>query len=211
MTNRSALLVAFALTCASAACVSHPDRPPARTIANSTPPTLAELAALQESATRPGREHRALEPLAGAWITSNVAVDAQARESDPVAGRAAIEWVLGGRYLRIDANLELPGGALHTWSGFLGFDQAQEEYQWLMVSDLSTGMGVARGRGELSRAGIRFVLDVVDPRSGMQVRATSLLRALAADHLVLDQIGADPDGLERVLRRTHYRRAPKVP
>ncbi len=211
MTNRSALLAALALACATASCVSYPDAPPARTIANSTPPTLAELAALQESATRPGREHRALDPLAGAWITSNVAVDAQTKETDPVAGRAAIDWVLGGRYLRIDANLELPGGALHTWSGFLGFDQAQDEYQWLMVSDLSTGMGVAKGRGELSRGGIRFVLDVVDPRSGAMARATSLLRAIAPDHVVLEQIGADANGLERVLRRTHYHRAPKIP
>lgn len=206
------LLAALALSVLAAACVSYPDpQPPRPPLATGPTPSLAEQAALQEAGTRPGKEHRALDPLVGAWITSNVAVDAQARESDPVAGRAAIEWVLGGRYLRIDANLEIPGSASHTWTGFLGFDQVQDEYQWLMVSDLSTGMGVAHGRGELSHAGIRFVLDVVDPRTGALARATSVLHAMDPDHIVLEQIGPDVNGIERVVRRTHYRRAPKQP
>jgi len=199
------LLPLLAFLCA--ACVSQPDAPRSRPASGSVAPTLAEQAELQEAATRPGKQHRALDPLVGAWITTNAAVDADGRESDPVSGRAAIEWTLGGRYLRIDANLELPGGAARTWSGFLGFDQAQEEYQWLMVSDLSTGMGVAKGRGEPSRGGIRFVLDVVDPRTGGLARATSVLRVLDPAHVVLEQIGVDVTGLERVLRRTHYRRA----
>lgn len=200
-----AVLVPFALLAAS--CVSHPEKPAPRNLPSAPPPGLAQQASLQEAATKPGKQHRALDPLVGAWITSNVATDERGNESDAVAGRAAIDWVLGGRYLRIDANLAIPGAATHTWSGFLGFDLAQDEYQWLMVSDLSTGMGVARGRGELGRGGIRFVLDVVDPRTGAMARATSLLRAIAADHVVLEQIGPDHNGLERVLRRTHYRRA----
>jgi len=204
MTKLTVLLTSFAIL-ASTACVSHPDRPPPRGGDPIIPVTLAEQAARQADATRPGKEHRALDPLVGAWITSSVAVDADGREGDAVAGRAAIDWALGGRYLRIDADLEMPGGGTHTWSGFLGYDQASDEYQWLMVSDLSTGMGVAKGRGEISRGGIRFVLDVVDPRTGAMARATSVLRVLAKGHVVLEQIGVDPTGLERVLRRTHYR------
>jgi hypothetical protein len=205
----SKLLSVLAILALLGSCVSHPEPERSRPVTSIAPPALAELAALQESATRPGKQHRALDPLVGAWRTSNVAVDDRGKESDPVPGHAAIEWTLGNRYLRIDASLELPDGVMHAWSGFLGFDQAQEEYQWLMVSDLSTGMGVAKGRGELSKGGIRFVLDVVDPRSGATARATSLLRALDADHVVLEQIGNDQNGLERVLRRTHYQRASK--
>jgi hypothetical protein len=195
------------LSGALGACVSHPPAPPSRAAAATPAAALAEQAAAQAAATRPGREHRALDPLVGAWITSNAAVDEQGRESDAVPGKAAIGWTLGGRYLRLDASLSLPNGTTHTSSGFLGYDQASGEHQWLMVSDLSTGMGVARGRGDVSRGGLRFVLDVVDPRSGITARATSVLRALGPDHLVLEQIGVDPSGLERVLRRTHYRRA----
>jgi hypothetical protein len=201
-----------ARSCACAAlvlssCVSQPEPPPASPVANLPPPTLAEQAALQEKSTRPGPHHRKLDPLVGAWTTLNSAVDAEGRETDPVPGRAAIDWTLGGRYLRIDANLEVPNGGTYTWSGFLGYDEPHAEYQWLMVSDLSTGMGVARGQGELAREGIRFVLELQDPRSGGFARATSLLRLLGPDELVLEQLGADTRGLERVLRRTHYRRA----
>ncbi len=189
-------------------CVSHPDSPAPRNSVGLPPPSLAEQAAIQETATRPGKHHRALDPFVGAWLTTNVAVDVQARESDAVPGRAAVQWVLGGRYLRIDADLSIEGGGTHTWSGFLGFDDSTEEYQWLMVSDLSTGMGVAHGRGEFSHGGIRFLLDVIVPRNGSLARAQSVLRAIDADHVVLEQIGTDATGLERVLRRTHYRRAP---
>lgn len=202
-TSIGLLLVALV----AAGCVSQPDRPAARP-AGAAPPTLAEQAAVQAAATRPGKKHHALDAFVGAWLTTNVAVDAQGNESDAAPGRAAVEWVLGGRYLSIDASLTLPDGATHTWSGFLGFDDSSEEYQWLMVSDLSTGMGVAHGRGELSKAGIRFQLDVVAPRTGALARATSLLRAIDANHVVLEQIGTDATGIERVLRRTHYQRAP---
>lgn len=192
-----------------AACVTQPDARTAASVANVPPPTLAEQASLQELATRPGPHHRKLDPLVGAWTTVNAAVDAEGRETDQVAGRAAIDWALGGRYLRIDANLELPGGGTHTWSGFLGYDEPHAEYQWLMVSDLSTGMGVARGQGDPARGGIRFMLELQDPRTGGFARATSLLRVIGPDELALEQLGADATGLERVLRRTHYRRAAK--
>ncbi|MBL8862820.1 MAG: DUF1579 family protein [Planctomycetes bacterium] len=201
--NRAAVLVLLLST----GCVSHPERPAPRASVAVAPPTLAEQAAAQEAATRPGREHKALDVLVGAWTASNVAVDERGNESDAVPGRAAIGWTLGGRYLRIDASLDLPGGASHLSSGFLGYDRVTQEYQWLMVSDLSTGMGVARGRGDVSRGGVRFVLDIVEPRTGTIARATSVLRAPSPDHLVLEIVGPDAAGLERVLRRTHYRRA----
>lgn len=203
----SIALILFAL--AATGCVSQPDRPAPRP-PGLAPPTLAEQAAIQAAATRPGKKHHALDTFVGAWLTTNVAVDAQGQESDAVPGRAAVEWILGGRYLSIDANLTLPDGTTHTWSGFLGFDDSSEEYQWLMVSDLSTGMGVAHGRGEFRHAGIRFQLEVVAPRTGALARATSLLRAIDTDHVVLEQIGTDATGIERVLRRTHYHRAPNA-
>ncbi len=192
------------------ACVSEGRPRPRPPVADARVPTLAELAAAQEAATRPGPRHRQLDVLVGAWITSNVAVDTEGRESDPVPGRAAIDWALGGRFLRIDASLEVPGGKTHASSGFLGWDEAHGEYQLLMVTDLSNGMGVAHGKGDLARGGIRFTLDVIDPRSGGFARATSVLRQTGPDEFALEQIGADAGGLERVLRRTRYRRAPIV-
>jgi hypothetical protein len=75
-----------------------------------------------------------------------------------------------------------------------------------MISDLATGMGVARGGGALEHEGIAFTLEQFDPQSGLRLRMTSILRALARDHFVLEQIGTDAEGEERVVRRTHYHR-----
>ncbi|MBL8857927.1 MAG: DUF1579 family protein [Planctomycetes bacterium] len=142
----------------------------------------------------------------GSWETVVVDVSESGVESDARPGRATIEWIFGGRYLRWDAVLEL-GGETHATTGYLGYDVNQAEYQLLMISDLATGMGVAHGRGEPNSKGITLTLEIVDPRSGALQRARSVLRVLGADHFVLEQMAGDGSGGERVARRTHYRRS----
>jgi hypothetical protein len=171
----------------------------------SAPPTVEEQAREAERASRPRSEHRALEVLVGKWRTALVDVGVDGSESGSRGGSAVIEWVLGGRYLDWRATLEL-GGEVHETHGYLGYDLNQREYQMLMISDLASGMSVARGRGDLSGAGIKLVLEVVDPGSGAIRRAQSGLRVVGRDHFVLEQVGMDGEGNERIMRRTHYRR-----
>jgi hypothetical protein len=160
------------------------------------------------SASKPRKEHHALEALVGSWQTRVVTVDANDVESDPHPGSAAIESLFSGRYLRWEAMLDL-GTETHVTTGYLGFDANQTEYQLLMISDLSTGMGVAHGRGDLKSGGIRFVIEIPDPESGALRRAVSNLRLIDGNHFLIDQFGADANGRERVVRRTHYERVKK--
>lgn len=169
------------------------------------PTTIEDQAAEAARRSQPRAEHRALATLAGNWAVTVVDVDARGDESNPHTGSARIEWILGGRYLQWDAVLTI-GGIDYATTGHLGFDLASGEYQMLMISDLATGMGVAHGRGSLTERGIRLTLEVPDPSNGSIRRAQSVLRALDADHVVLEQIGLDPSGAERIVRRTHYRR-----
>lgn len=189
------------------ACVASDPRPTERIVPVRLPPptTIDEQAREAAQNSRPRDEHRALTPLAGRWKTSVVQVDATGAESDPHEGSATIEWILGGRYLQWGAVLGI-GGQDYATTGFLGFDANQSEYQMLMISDLATGMGVARGRGDVAERGIRLTLEVVDPSNGAIRRAQSVLRLVDANHFVLDQVGVDERGVERVVRRTHYRR-----
>jgi hypothetical protein len=76
-----------------------------------------------------------------------------------------------------------------------------------MISSLSSGMGVASGHGDLSGSGIRFTQETLDPASDRRWRMTSSLRLISRDHFVLDALGVDAQGEERVVRRTHYRRS----
>jgi hypothetical protein len=170
------------------------------------PPTLEQQAQDAEQATQPRKEHFALDPLVGTWTTRMVDVAVEGKESDPHVGSAKIMWVMGGRYLNWDATLDI-GTEVHETMGYLGYDLNQAEYQLLMISDLATGMSVARGRGDIAGKGIRLTIEVIDPVSGAIKRAQSTLRVMDKDHFVLEQLGIDAQGEERIVRRTHYRRS----
>ena len=186
------------------ACVSSdPVRNPRPAATLPTPEAIEAQAREAASASRPRKEHKALETLVGNWQTSVATVDADGHESDARSGRATIESMFGGRYLNWSAWLDL-AGETHATTGYLGFDVNQLEYQLLMISDLATGMSVARGRGDVKGGGVRFTIEIPDPESGALRRAVSTLRVVDANHFVLEQIGADPNGKERVVRRTHY-------
>jgi hypothetical protein len=168
-------------------------------------PTLEELAADAERSSHPRAEHRRLDVLAGNWDSSVVSVGVDGKESDPRAGDAHITWALAGHYLEWNSTLRLENGTRAS-RGFLGFDLNHAEYQLVMISDLATGMGVAHGTGEITGAGIRFVLELIDGRDGSMRRAQSVLKVIDHNHFVLDQIGLGPEGTERVVRRTHHHR-----
>jgi hypothetical protein len=198
---------AFLMLLVVPACVAPEPKLPSRSVAVvlAPPPTLEQQAEEAERASRPHKEHRALDPLAGAWSTVLVTVSAEDKESDPHRGHATIAWVLGHRYLSWDATLEV-GSGVHETTGFLGYDVNQGEYQLLMISDLATGMSVAHGRGEINATGIQLMIEVIDPANGAVKRAQSTLRIVDANHFVLEQLGIDAEGIERIVRRTHYHR-----
>lgn len=160
---------------------------------------VAELAA----ASRPGAMHARLEPLVGEWTVRLCEVAEDQRETEWARGLARLEWAHGGRFLAWNAELARAG----TTSGFLGYDLRNQQYQLLMISSLSSGMGVAYGYGDVAGQGIRFTQEVVDPPSGRRMRMTSVLRLVSANHFVLDAEGVDDKGVNRVVRRTHYERA----
>jgi Protein of unknown function (DUF1579) len=174
---------------------------------SSLPPApLAEQVKKLSVATAPGPRHTALSPLEGEWSVVLSDVSTTGGETDAYRGQATLGWTLGGRFLRWDAAIDF-GGASGKTTGFLGFDSLFGEYELMMISDLSQGMEVARGTGDLQGSGILFTLDQLDPRTAAHVRARSRLRLIDHDQFVLEQLGAGQDGEERVVRVSHYRRA----
>jgi hypothetical protein len=169
------------------------------------PPTLEDQAKDAEQGSKPRKEHYSLDPLVGTWTTRLVNVAADGTESDPHLGNAKIMWVMGDRFLNWDATLDI-GPQVHETMGYFGYDLNQGEYQLLMISDLTTGMSVAHGRGDINAKGIRLTIEVVDPTSGAIKRAQSTLRLVDKNHFLLEQLGVDPQGEERIVRRTHYQR-----
>ncbi len=205
---RPALLLSVVVIAASCAVPDPHHRAGNARPANPEPPaSIEERVAQAELASQPRAEHKSLDVLAGTWETRAVDVDPNGRELEPMTGHAVIAWMFNGRYLKWDETLDI-GSATHASTGFLGYDGlVLREYELLTIADLSIGMGVAYGKGEISGSGIRFTLDRIDPGSGETSRAQSRLRATDRDHVVLEVIGRDLMGNDNVLRRTYYHRA----
>lgn len=167
------------------------------------PRSLEEQVRELSAASRPGAMHQRLDALVGDWIVRLCEVAVDQGERELARGDARIEWVHERRFLAWRASLEIAGST----SGFLGYDQRSKQYQLLMISSLSSGMGVASGTGDLDDPGISFSQEILDAGTGARLRMTSILRSLGPDHFVLDAMGVDERGTERVVRRTHYERA----
>src|SRR5688572_11773481 len=171
---RTALLLAVVLV--PAACQS-PD-PRASRSANpaivASAPTFEEQVRALAAGSQPSGAHLRLDPLAGDWRVTLSDVGENGKEVDLTHGTARLAWTHGGRFLSWQAELEGTG----TTSGFLGFDLRHDEYQLLMISSLSSGMGVASGHGDLSGSGIRFTQETLDLASDRRLRMTSSLRLI---------------------------------
>ena len=166
--ERRLCFVVLATVCALiTACTAPEPRLPARnaTVLFAPPPSIEDQARDAERASRPRNEHPALDPLVGSWTTALVTVAPDGTEANPFAAprRSSGSWAdatsTGSRRSKI-------GSQAHETTGYLGYDLNQGEYQNLMISDLATGMSVARGRGDIDGTGIRLSLEVVDPASG---------------------------------------------
>lgn len=170
---------------------------------------MAGLVQASEAASRPAEPHRQLARLAGRWTVVSAGVDPQGLlAGEAFDGAAELGMILGGRYLLWRETQNLPGGPRES-VGFLAYDKVAREWQWSMATDLSTGIGVARGEGDL-KGGVRFVLELVDGRDGTVLRSRSRLTVLGDDEILLERLGAAPDGAETVVRRVLYRRSSPV-
>jgi len=56
---------------------------------------------------------------------------------------------------------------------------------------------------------VRFVMELVDAQSGAVLRSRSRFVVLSDNELLLERLGAAPDGTERTMRRVLYRRLMK--
>lgn len=101
-----------------------------------------DAAAMMEAyaqATRPGEQHKKLEPFVGEWRTTTRAWVAPGAEPIVTDGKARKSWDLDGRFIREELAGSSPVGP-YTGVGYLGFDNASKLYQGVWLSSMSTGM-----------------------------------------------------------------------
>lgn len=191
------LLLAACVACESTS--AHRAQPKAAPAAE--PPSVAAQVEALEAASRPGPMHQRLAVLIGDWDTNVVRVAPDGTEIPAGSGRTSITPLFEGRYLRWDASLDL-GQRTQETTGWLGYDRTVGEYQLCMITSFSSGMGIFRGQGDLTREGILFVLERLDSATGARLEARNRLKLLTPEHFVIE----DEDEDRRVRTRSHYRR-----
>jgi len=195
------------LACALAACSSTPQptdvrpnaaRPPVREL------SPAERIELARRVHQRGPGHEKLDVLEGRWTVGVVMQNADGSDPRPAgSGEAEIRWTMERRFLRWDLTLEVEQQQHHV-SGFLGYDVLLQEYQALWISELSTGMSLARGDGDPEGRGIVLQVRPSGPPTGEAAGARSVLRVLDRDHFVIESVGPDSRGEEGVIQRASY-------
>ena len=162
---------------------------------------IGQQVSAQEAGSAPGLMHKKIEPLLGDWQTTVTVIAPDGTEVPGGSGVTRITGLFGGRYQRWDAVMDI-GGRQQEITGWLGYDRNAQEYQLCMITSFSSGMGVYRGLGDLSKEGIVFMLESLDLKTGAPLRRRNRLKMLNHDHFVSEDV--DEDLVAHA--RSHYRR-----
>ncbi len=100
---------------------------------------MAEMMQAYIEAGKPNENHRKLDALVGTWKTKSTMWMDPTSEPMQTEGKAKKAWDLDGRFIREEMSGEGPTGA-YTGRGYLGYDNATDEYQGVWMSSMSTGM-----------------------------------------------------------------------
>lgn len=158
---RHALLATLLLTLATAAVAD--DKPAAKDKA----PAADEAEAVKkwETATTPGAEHKALEPLAGEWnIVSKMWTAADAPPMETKA-TCTTRWILGGRFLQDDFAGEFMGKPMQGL-GLTGYDNLKKKYTGLWIDSGGTAMFTSTGKASKNGRTFTFTGKMDDPMTG---------------------------------------------
>ena len=133
--------LALLLVLAAAALPAGADKPrPAG--AQAPPPSAAPVAGIEDeivrymAVSRPGAEHRWLDPLVGSW-TVDLRWQGAGRVETRVTGTSENRWILDGRFLLCDSTAG-DGPSQIDGTTIYGFDSRQKKYFALSMSNLAT-------------------------------------------------------------------------
>ena len=109
--------------------------------------TAAELAGIQRrmaAAAQPGEEHALMATLVGEWHQVLRLTPAPGADVMTMEGTATSEMILGGRFLKTESDLHLPGKEGGSLS-ILGFDRRSDEFNTIGMDTEGTYWVTAKG------------------------------------------------------------------
>ena len=119
-----------------------------------TPEQEKMMAEMQKMAT-PNENHKVLEPMVGNWTFTSRMTMKPGDKPEESKGTMQAVWVYGNRFLKRDFQMEWAGTKM-TGIGYLGYDNALNEYQDLWLGDMGTSMMLTKGTYDAASKTLRL-------------------------------------------------------
>jgi hypothetical protein len=113
------------------------------------PPDMEKEMAKAKKWMSPGKNHELLKRFVGSWTTETAMMGAP-----PVKGTAEVDWLMEGRWLRMDSKTTLFGKPFSNFA-IMGYDNFKMSYVITKVSSFDTSM--IRVEGDLDQTGKSLV------------------------------------------------------
>ena len=156
--------------------------------------TAQELADIQRrmaAAAQPGEEHALMAALAGEWHQILRLTPAPGADVMTMEGTANNEMILGGRFLKTESDLHLPGVEGGSLS-LLGFDRRSEEFNNIGMDTEGTYWVTAKGTYDQEARTITMSGEDYDPIFGHVQEYDFKIRFVDEDTYVTEIWFKDP-------------------
>ncbi len=152
------------------------------------------------------KEHQWLHRLVGEWTSE---MDAPAEEGKPAEKHSGTESVrsLGGVWVILEGQGEMPGGGIAQSIMTLGFDETKGRFVGTFVASMMTYLWVYEG--DLDADGNKLTLETTGPSftdEGKMARYRDVIEFRGDDHRVLSSVCQGEDGQWTQVMVAHYRR-----
>lgn len=157
------------------------------------------------AAGTPGKAHKKLDTLAGAWKAHMVLWPDHEEQRVEAWGRVTRQWVLGGRFMQAEFEAKVQDD-LYRGIGYFGYDNIRDEYTVLWMDDRSTSTQLEGGGFEDDSLLVTHGT-YEDPATGNQIGTRHDLRFVSDDRHVLESFMIDATGeATRTVKITYTRR-----
>jgi Protein of unknown function (DUF1579) len=158
-----------------------------------------------EKASKPGPEHKLLEPLAGQWTYRAKLWMQPGGEPMVMKGVCTRKWILDGRFLHETVENTAPT-ADFKGIGWTGYDNAQKKYVGSWINSMGSGISRSTGTADRNGKGFTFEREHFCPLASQLLKGRDVIRIRSNDSHVTEMYHTGPDGKEMKTREIEYTR-----
>lgn len=144
----------------------------------------AEMQAWMEYMT-PGPMHEMMAKTAGEWKVNTKYWMDPAGEPMETEGKANLEMILGGRYMKSTHTGTMMGMPFEGIN-LQGYDNATGEFTAIWIDNMGTGISVSKGKYDEATKSINFEGSMLDPMTKEDMNFRQVVKTIDENHFVFE-------------------------